>query len=83
MAGEKGCLCEVQPCPWVAWRHCATCGGCKKGWCKVRACVAARKPLMLTFVEPEDEGKGECGILLFTRPGGMGSAVLRQLGWVI
>ena len=34
--------------PWLGWKRCPTCGP-KKGLCKVRACAAARKPLLLGY----------------------------------
>ena len=45
---EHGCACGVVPCPYAKWKRCPTCGP-KGSMCKVRACVAARKPLMLGF----------------------------------
>ena len=32
--------------PWAGWKRCPACGP-KKGLCKVRACAAARRPLLL------------------------------------
>ena len=43
---EAECVCGVVPCPWAGWKRCPTCGP-KSSLCKVRACVAARKPLLL------------------------------------
>lgn len=45
---EERCSCEVVPCPWAGWKRCSVCGP-KKGMCKVRACVAARKSLLLGY----------------------------------
>ena len=45
---EAACTCRVVPCPKAAWKRCPMCGP-KKGLCKVRACAAARKPLLLGF----------------------------------
>jgi hypothetical protein len=45
---EHGCACGVVPCPWLGWKRCPTCGP-KKGLCRVRACSAARQPLLLGF----------------------------------
>ena len=36
------------PCPYAKWKRCPVCGP-KNGLCKVKACVAARKPLLLGF----------------------------------
>ena len=53
-ACEHGCVCPSQPCAWVSWKRCPACGP-KKGVCKVRACVAARRPLALTYVAAEGD----------------------------
>jgi hypothetical protein len=45
---EAACVCGVVPCPWAGWKRCPMCGP-KKGLCKVRACVAALKPLLLGY----------------------------------
>jgi hypothetical protein len=45
---EAVCVCGVVPCPWKCWKRCPMCGP-KKGLCKVRACAAARKPLLLGY----------------------------------
>jgi hypothetical protein len=45
---EGGCMCGVVPCPWAKWKRCMVCGP-KLGLCKARACVAARKPLLLGY----------------------------------
>ena len=45
---ELGCVCGVVPCPYAKWKRCPTCGP-KSSACKARACVAARKPLMLGY----------------------------------
>lgn len=49
-ACEKRCTCgrRSQVCPYAKWVRCPTCGP-KPGVCKARACVAARKPLLLTY----------------------------------
>ena len=41
-------MCGVIPCPWAKWKRCLNCGP-KKGLCKVRECVTARKPLLLGY----------------------------------
>ena len=48
---EVVCACEVTPCPYAKWKRCPACGP-KNGLCKVRACVAARKPLLLGYTPP-------------------------------
>ena len=45
---ELACVCMVTPCPYAKWKRCPACGP-KNGLCKVRACVAARKPLLLGY----------------------------------
>ena len=45
---EAVCVCGVVPCPFAGWKRCPMCGP-KKGLCKVRACSAARKPLLLGY----------------------------------
>ena len=45
---EVACACGIVPCPYAKWKRCPTCGP-KNGLCKVRACVAARKPLLLGY----------------------------------
>jgi hypothetical protein len=45
---EVMCACGIVPCPYAKWKRCPTCGP-KNGLCKVRACVAARKPLLLGY----------------------------------
>ena len=49
---ELACVCPSQPCVWSGWKRCPACGP-KKGVCKVRVCVAARRPLALTYVPAE------------------------------
>ena len=48
---ELACVCMVTPCPYAKWKRCPECGP-KNGLCKVRACVAARKPLLLGYTPP-------------------------------
>ena len=51
---ELACVCMVDmvtPCPYAKWKRCPECGP-KNGLCKVRACVAARKPLLLGYTPP-------------------------------
>ena len=48
---EIACACEVTPCPYAKWKRCPACGP-KNGLCKVRACVAAREPLLLGYTPP-------------------------------
>ena len=48
---EVACACGVTPCPYTKWKRCPACGP-KNGLCKVRACVAARKPLLLGYTPP-------------------------------
>lgn len=48
---EVACACGATPCPYAKWKRCPACGP-KSGLCKVRACVAARKPLLLGFTPP-------------------------------
>ena len=45
------CTCGSIPCPQEKLQLCATCGEIKAHVCRVRACVAARKPLLLTVRE--------------------------------
>lgn len=45
---EAACTCGVVPCPWTGWKRCPQCGP-KKSLCKVRACKAAREPLLLGY----------------------------------
>ncbi len=47
---EHGCVrgCGAVPCPMATWKRCPACGP-KSSLCKVRACVAARKPLLLGY----------------------------------
>ena len=45
---EHGCVCGVVPCPYGKWKRCPMCGP-KSSMCKARACVAARKPLLLGY----------------------------------
>jgi hypothetical protein len=52
---EHACTCGVVPCPWAKWKRCPTCGP-KSSLCKARACVAARKPLLLGY-NPAVEGQ--------------------------
>ena len=47
-ACEHGCVCDVPPCMMAKWKRCPTCGP-KSSLCKARACVAARKPLLLGY----------------------------------
>ena len=51
---EHGCACGVVPCPMAKWKRCPACGP-KSSLCKVRACVAARKPLLLAYNPAEAE----------------------------
>ena len=46
---EAVCKCGVIPCPWLGFKRCPTCQGIKKGLCKVKACYAARQPLLLGY----------------------------------
>ena len=46
---ELACVCEVIPCPYAKWKRCPACGP-KSSLCKVRVCVAARKPLLLGYM---------------------------------
>ena len=43
--------------PWAGWKRCPACGP-KKGLCKVRACSAARKPLLLGYNPAVDAQEG-------------------------
>ena len=43
------CTCGTSPCPQAKMQLCATCGVVKPHACRVRACVAARGPLLLTM----------------------------------
>ena len=43
---EARCKCKKNPCPYALWKRCPECGP-KKGECRVRACIAARGPLLL------------------------------------
>ena len=45
---EHSCACGVMPCPMAKWKRCPVCGP-KSSLCKVRTCVAARKPLLLDY----------------------------------
>ena len=45
---EVACVCGVTPCPYAKWKRCPVCGP-KNGTCKVRGCVAARRPLLLGY----------------------------------
>ena len=62
---EHGCVCGVVPCPWAKWKRCPICGP-KSGLCKVRACVAARKPLLLGY-NPAVEGQEVTGGCIVAR----------------
>ena len=46
------CTCERVPCPVAGLKKCATCGDIKSRLCIKKACVAARKPLALTYTGP-------------------------------
>jgi hypothetical protein len=59
---EHGCACGVVPCPYAKWKRCSSCGP-KSSMCKTRACVAARKPLLLGY-NPAVEGRQEALQLL-------------------
>ena len=59
---EHGCACSVVPCPYAKWKRCPACGP-KSSLCKARACVAARKPLLLGY-NPVVEGQQEALQLL-------------------
>eukprot|EP00966_Prymnesium_polylepis_P296448 6848618-Prymnesium_polylepis.1 len=48
---EVACACGVTPCPYGKCKRCPVCGP-KNGFCKVRACAAARKPLLLGHTPP-------------------------------
>ena len=50
-ACEAGCTCGLVPCPYAKWVRCPQCGP-KKGICRVKKCVNARTPLMLTYTPP-------------------------------
>lgn len=52
---EAGCTCGLVPSPWAGWKRCPACGP-QKGLCKVRACKAAREPLLLGY-NPAVEGQ--------------------------
>ena len=52
---EVVCACGIIPCPYAKWKRCPMCGP-KNGLCKARACVAARKPLLLGY-NPAVEGQ--------------------------
>ena len=43
-----GAVCGVEPCPMAKWKRCPVCGP-KSSLCKIRACSAARKPLLLGY----------------------------------
>ena len=43
---EARCKCKNNPCLYALWKRCPECGP-KKGECRVRACIAARGPLLL------------------------------------
>lgn len=45
---EVACVCGMVPCPYAKWKRCPACGP-NNGLCKARACVAARKPLLLGY----------------------------------
>ena len=51
---EVSCHCgrRVETCRWAGFKRCPTCSEIKKGACRAKACVAARKPLLLTGPEP-------------------------------
>ena len=68
---ELGCVCELAPCPYAKWKRCPTCGP-KSGLCKVRVCVAARKPLLLGYMPPVGllEGPRVVGLLEGPTEGG-------------
>lgn len=55
---ESVCTCGVTPCPWIGWKRCPECGP-KKGLCKVRACSAARRPLLLTLTPAVEAVEGQ------------------------
>ena len=50
---REKCVCDQDPCPYKGFEKCGTCGAIKRHKCKVRKCVEARKPLLLTYVESE------------------------------
>ena len=54
---ELACVCMVTPCPYAKWKRCPACGP-KNGLCKVRACVAARRPLLLGYTPPVGLSEG-------------------------
>ena len=51
---EAGCKCKKKPCPYAGWKRCPECGP-KKGECRVRACIAARGPLLLGWNQAPGE----------------------------
>lgn len=51
---EVGCKCKKSPCPYAGWKRCPECGP-KKGECRVRACIAARGPLLLGWNQAPGE----------------------------
>ena len=53
-ACEHMCACGIVPCPFAKWVRCPQCGP-KKGVCRVKKCVEARQPLMLTYAPAEAE----------------------------
>ena len=57
---KAGCTCGLVPCPWAGWKRCPACGP-KKGLCKVRACKAARDPLLLGYNPPVGLLEGPAG----------------------
>jgi hypothetical protein len=54
---EVVCVCGIVPCPYAKWKRCPTCGP-KNGLCKVRACAAARNPLLLGYNPVVDAPEG-------------------------
>ena len=55
-ACEHGCVCPSQPCAWASWKRVARPAGPRRGYVRsVRACVAARRPLALTYVAAEGD----------------------------
>ena len=49
----KGCICGLaEACPIKGLKRCSTCGDIKSRVCIKKPCVAARRPLLITFVPP-------------------------------
>ena len=52
---QRGCVCGEQPCKVQGYKQCEVCKEVKRRVCTKRACVAARQPLMLTYVGRDDD----------------------------